>query len=50
MSPKYLSDIIPSITRRYALRNANNTPLGRDNNNYFMNTFPSTRTEWINLT
>ena len=47
MSPKYLSDIIPSTTRRYSSRNANNIPLVRVNNSYFMNTFfPSTITEW----
>ena len=39
MSPKYLSDIIPSTTRRYASRNVNNIPLVRDNNNYFTNTY-----------
>ena len=39
MSLKYLSDIIPSTTRRYALRNAKNIPLVRANNNCFMNTF-----------
>ena len=38
LSPKYLSDIIPSITRSYALRNAKNIPLVRVFNNYFMNT------------
>ena len=41
MSPKYLSDIIPSTTRRYS---------SRANNNYFMNTFfPSTIIEWNKL-
>ena len=46
MSPKYLSDIIPSTTRRYSSRNGNNIPLVRVNNNYFMNTFfPTTITE-----
>ena len=46
MSPKYLSDIIPSTTRRYSSRNVNNIPLVRANNNYFMNIFfPSTITE-----
>ena len=50
MSPKFLSDIIPSTTRRYSSRNANNIPLVRVNNNYFMNTFfPSTITEWNKL-
>ena len=50
MSPKYLSDIIPSTTRRYSSRNANNIPLVRANTNYFMNTFfPSTITEWNKL-
>ena len=39
LSPKYLSDIIPTITRRYVTRNAHNIPLVRVNNNYFMNTF-----------
>ena len=49
MSPKYLSDIIPSITR-YVTRNANNIPLVRVNNNYFMNTFfPSSKLSEINL-
>ena len=38
MLPKYLSDIIPSTTRRYSSRNENNIPLVRVNNNYFMNT------------
>ena len=47
MSLKYLSDIIPSTTRRYSSGNANNIPLVRANNYYFMNTlFPSTITEW----
>ena len=50
MSSKYLIGIIPSTTTRYASRNANNTPLVRVNNNYFMNTFfPSTRFEWNKL-
>ena len=49
MSPKYLSDIIPSIAR-YVTRNANNIPLVRVNNNYFMNTFfPSSKLSEINL-
>ena len=49
MSPKYLSDIIPSITR-YVTRNANNIPLVRLNNNYFMKTFfPSSKLSEINL-
>ena len=39
MSPKYLSDIIPSTTRRYSSRNANNIPLVRVNKNYFIDTF-----------
>ena len=39
MSPKYLSNIIPSTTRRYSSRNANNIPLVRVNKNYFINTF-----------
>ena len=39
MSPKYLSDIIPSTTRRYASRNVNNIPLVRVNNNYFTNIY-----------
>ena len=39
MSPKYLSDIIPSTTRRYSSRNENNIPLVRVNNSNFMNTF-----------
>ena len=47
MSPKHLSDIIPSTTKRYALRNANNIPLVRVNSNYFMHIFFSaTLTEW----
>ena len=46
MSPKYLRDKIPSTTRRYSSRNANNIPSVRVNNNYFMNTFfPPTLTE-----
>ena len=50
MSPKYLSDTIPSTTRRYFSRNANNIPLVSGNNNYFTNTFfPSTITEWNKL-
>ena len=50
MSPAYLSDIIPSTTRRCSSRNANNIPLVRVNTNYFMNTFfPSTITEWNKL-
>ena len=39
MSPKYLSDIIPRSTWIRTLRNANNIPLVRVNNNYFTNTF-----------
>ena len=47
MSPKYLSDINLSTTRRYYSRNANNIPSIRVNKNYFMNTFlPSAITEW----
>ena len=50
MSPKYLRDIIPSTTRRYAPRNGNNIPLIRINNNYFINLFfPSTIAEWNKL-
>ena len=50
MSPKYLSNIIPSTTRRYSSGNDNNIPLVRLNNNYFRNTFfPSTITEWNKL-
>ena len=50
MSPKYLSDIIPSTTRWYAWRSANNIPLVKVNNNFFINTFfPSTLTEWNKL-
>ena len=50
MSPKYLSDTIPSTTRRYSSRNENNIPLVRVNNIYFMNTFfPSTINEWNKL-
>ena len=46
MSPKYLSGITPSTTRRYFSRNANNILLVRVYNNYFMDTFfPSTITE-----
>ena len=49
-SHKYLSDTIPSSTRRYSSRDANNISLVRVNNNYFMNTpFPSTITEWNKL-
>ena len=39
MSPKYLSDIIPSSNWIRTLRNANNILLIRVNNNYFTNTF-----------
>ena len=40
---RYLSDIIPSTTRRYYSRNANNIPWVRVNKNYFMKIFsPST--------
>ena len=39
MSRKYLSEIIPSFTRRYVSRNANSILLVRVNNNYFMNNF-----------
>ena len=47
MSPKYLSDIIPSTTSIYSSRNENNIHLVRVNNNYFMSTFfLSTITEW----
>ena len=51
MSPKYLSDIIPSTAKRHFLRNANNIPLVRaNNNNNFMSTiFPSTITGWDKL-
>ena len=50
MSPKYLSDIVPSTTRRYSSRNENNIPLVRVNNSYFINTFfPTTMTEWNKL-
>ena len=50
ISSKYLSDIIPRTTRRYATRNAKNIPLVRVNNNHFMNTFcPSTIAEWDKL-
>ena len=50
MSPKYFSDIVPSTTRRYSSRNANNIPLVRADANYFINTFfPSTITEWNKL-
>ena len=46
MSPKHLSDIISSTTRRYASRNTKNIPSVRVNNNYFMdNFFPYTITE-----
>ena len=46
ISPKYLRDIIPSTSRRYYLRNANNIPLARVNQNCLMNTFfTSTITE-----
>ena len=45
MSHKYLSDIMLSTAKRYTSRNANNIPLARINNSYFMNTFfPSTIT------
>ena len=47
MPPKRLSDIIPSTTKRYALRSANNVPLVRVNSNYFMHIFfSSTIAEW----
>ena len=36
---RYLSDIIPSTTRRYYSRNANNIPWVRVNKNYFMKIF-----------
>ena len=50
MSPKYLSDIVPSTTRRHSSKNKNNIPLVRANNNYFMNTFlPYTITKWNKL-
>ena len=50
MSPKYLSDVISSTTRKYSRRNASNIPVVRVNNNYFMNTFfLSTITEWNKL-
>ena len=50
MSPKYLSNLIPSTTRRYSSNNANNIPLVRVNNNYFISTFfPSTINEWNKL-
>ena len=50
MSPKYLNDIIPSTTKKYSSRNANNIPLVRANTNYFMDTFfPSTLTQWNKL-
>ena len=47
MSRKYLSEIIPSLTRRYVSRNANSILLVRVNNNYFMNNFFLFKiTEW----
>ena len=47
MSRKYLSEIIPSFTRRYVSRNANSILLVRVNNNYFMNNFFLSKiTEW----
>ena len=50
LSPKYLSDIILSTTRKYSSRNASNIPLVRVNNNYFVSTFfPSTISEWHKL-
>ena len=50
MLPKYLSDIIPSTTRKYSSRNVDNILLVRVNNNYFTDTFsPSTITEWNKL-
>ena len=49
MSSKYLISTIPSITRRYASRNANNMSSVRFSK-YFINTFfPSTVTEWNKL-
>ena len=49
-SPKFLSDITPRTTRRYASRYTNNIPLVRVSDNYFMNTFfPSRTTEWDKL-
>ena len=50
VSPKYLSDIFLTTTRRYASRNANNILLVRVSNNYFMNTFfPSVLSKWNKL-
>ena len=50
MSPKYLSDIIPSTTRRSSSRNANDIPLVRARNNCFINTlFLPTIAEWNKL-
>ena len=50
MSPKYLSDIIPSTARRYALRNANNIPLVINNTSDIANTFFSSKSiEWNQL-
>ena len=49
MSHKYLSEIISSITKRHASRNANSIPLVRVNNYFMNNFFPSTITEWNKL-
>ena len=47
MSRKYLSEMIPSFTRRYVSRNANCILLVRVNSNYFMNNiFLSRITDW----
>lgn len=49
MSSKYLISTIPSITRRYASRNANNMSSVRFSKYFINNFFPSTVTEWNKL-
>ena len=45
MSPKYLSDIIPSTSRRYVSSNAKNIPLVRLNINFLGTPYPRLQSE-----
>ena len=49
-SPKYLYDLIPSVTRSYATRNNKNIPSFNCRKEYFMNSFfPNIANEWNKL-
>ena len=48
--PKYLYDIIPSVTRSYTTRNNKNFPSFNCREEYFMNSFfPNVKNEWNKL-